>query len=96
MNTNPYILRSIYKSLTGDTSSSCTTDEAAIDQRLKEAIENEDLDVFIDLREANEDELENITLFGANVMNIYRNAVLCWIDGIWKYVLWLRLYILET
>ena len=53
-NVNPYILRSIYKSLTGDTSSSHITDEAAIDQRLKEAVENEDLDLIIDLREANE------------------------------------------
>lgn len=53
-NTKPYIFRSIYKSLTGDTSSSDTTDEAAIDQRLKEAIESEDIDLIIDLREANE------------------------------------------
>ena len=50
----PYILRSIYKSLTGGTSSSDTTDEAAIDQRLKEAIESEDIDLIVDLREANE------------------------------------------
>ena len=36
-NTNPYILCSIYKSLIGDTSSSRSTDEAAFDQRLKQA-----------------------------------------------------------
>ena len=52
--TNPYVLRSIYRHLTGDASGSCTTDEAAIDQRLKEAISHEDLDIIVDLRKLNE------------------------------------------
>ena len=41
----------VLRSLTGDTS--LLVPAAAIIQRLKQAVENEDLDVIIDLREAN-------------------------------------------
>ena len=41
------------------------------------------------------EELENMIHFGPNVMNICRNVVLCQIDGIEKYVLWLKQYLLE-
>jgi len=58
-NTTPYILRSI--SLTGDVYSSRTTDETAIDQRLKQAIENEDLEIY---EKHMKEESENMTLFG--------------------------------
>ena len=36
-----------------------------------------------------------MTHFGANVMNIYRNAVLYQIDSMGKYALWLKQYLLE-
>ena len=52
--TKPYILRSIYRELTGDASGSRTYDEAQVDERLKEALDLEDFEVIVDLRELNE------------------------------------------
>ena len=96
MNTKQYILRSIYKSLTGNSSSFYTTDEAAINQRLKEAIENEYLDVIIDLREANEGQVGKYNTFWSKCNEYLQNAVPCRIHGMRKYVLWLMLYLLKT
>ena len=39
----PYILRSIYRTLTGDESASRTTDEHILDQHIQEALQTEDL-----------------------------------------------------
>ena len=39
--------------------------------------------------------LKNMIDFGPNVMNICRNVVLCQIDGIEKYVLWPKQYLLK-
>lgn len=52
--TKPVVLRSIYLELTGDTSGSATSDEAAIDDRLKEALSFEYVDILVDLHESNE------------------------------------------
>ncbi len=52
--TKPFVLRSIYRELTGDASGASTTSEAAIDERLKEAMSHEDIDIIVDLREENE------------------------------------------
>ncbi len=52
--TKPFILRSIYQELTGDASGSRTYDEELVDQRLKEALDSEDFDIIVDLRELNE------------------------------------------
>ena len=50
----PYLLRSIYRELTNDASGSRTTKEEDIDERIKEALSSEDLDIIIDMRELNE------------------------------------------
>lgn len=52
--TKPFVLRSIYRELTGDASSSRTYDEEQVDKRLREALDSEDFDVIIDMRELNE------------------------------------------
>ena len=52
--TKPVVLHSIYRELTGDASGSTTSDEAAIDNQLKEALLFEDVDILIDFRELNE------------------------------------------
>ena len=52
--TKPFVLRSIYRELTGNASSSCTYDEGQVDMRLKEALDSEDFDIIVDMRELNE------------------------------------------
>ena len=49
--TSPYLLRDIYKELAGDASAAHTTDKSEVDKRLHEALENEDSDIIVDLRE---------------------------------------------
>ena len=49
----PYILRSIYQSLTHDSTVARTTAEEEVDQRVAEALMMEDADIMIDLRELN-------------------------------------------
>ena len=49
----PAVLRYFYKDLTGDCSSSDTTDQAEIDERVKQAIEMEDPSIAMDLRHNN-------------------------------------------
>ena len=49
----PAVLRYFYKDLTGDCSSSDTTDQAEIDERVKQAIEMEDPSIVMDLRHNN-------------------------------------------
>ena len=51
--TPPYVLRDIYKALTKDQCASCTTNQKEIDMRIKEALESEDADIIVDLREFN-------------------------------------------
>ena len=50
----PYVLRSIYRELANDASNSRTSEEGDIDERVKEVLASEDLDVIVDLREMNE------------------------------------------
>ena len=49
----PYMLREIYKELTGDACGARTTDEGELDQRITEALQMEDSDIIIDLRQHN-------------------------------------------
>jgi len=61
--TPPYILRDIYKELTGDQSGSRTSNEKEIDQRIREAVELEDPDIIVDLRHNNAGQTEKYTEF---------------------------------
>ena len=61
--TKPVVLRNIYQELIGDASGSSTTNESTIDQRLKEALLLEDVDILVDLREANEGRLGKYDTF---------------------------------
>ena len=61
--TKPVVLRNIYRELTGDASGSSTTNESAIDQQLKGALSFEDVDILVDLREANEGRLGKYDTF---------------------------------
>lgn len=61
--TKPVVLRSIYQELTGDTSGSATSDEAAIDNQLKEALSFEDVDIFVNLRVSNEGRYNKYDIF---------------------------------
>ena len=49
--TNLFMLRSIYHELTKDASVSRTTKEEKVDQRVKEALDSEDMNIIIDLRD---------------------------------------------
>lgn len=49
----PYMLRDIYKELTGDASGARTSDEGEVDKRIAEALEGEDTDIIIDMRHMN-------------------------------------------
>lgn len=49
----PAVLRYFYQDLTGDTSSSETTDQRELDYRVKQAIEMEDPEIITDLRQLN-------------------------------------------
>jgi hypothetical protein len=59
----PYMLRSIYRELTNDASGSRSSKEGDIDERVKEALRSEDLDVIIDLRETNEGRVGKYDIF---------------------------------
>ena len=59
----PYILRSIYRSLTGDQSTSKTSSEDEIDNRVAEALSMEDPDIIIDLRELNSNKSDRFSVF---------------------------------
>ena len=48
VNIPPHVLRYVYQTLTGDSSTEATSSE--IDQRVQLAIESEDADLVIDLR----------------------------------------------
>ena len=59
----PYVLRSIYRELTNDASNSRTSEEGDIDERVKEVLASEDLDVIVDLREMNEGRVAKYGVF---------------------------------
>ena len=50
----PYELRTVYRELTKDCSTSRTFDKQQIDDRIKEALTLEDMDILVDLRHQNE------------------------------------------
>lgn len=52
--TKSYVLRSVYRELTGDASGSRTSSEEEVDKRVNEVLTSEDTDLIIDLRELNE------------------------------------------
>lgn len=49
--TPAFLLRDIYKELTGDASVARSSDESEVDKRLRETLECEDFDIIVDLRE---------------------------------------------
>ncbi|XP_019859353.1 PREDICTED: uncharacterized protein LOC109587561 [Amphimedon queenslandica] len=62
-NSKPYLLRSIYQSLSGDNSASRTTAEEEIDKRLIEVFSAEDPEIIVDLRELNTNLSDNYSTF---------------------------------
>ena len=63
--TKPFVLRSIYREITKDASVSRTCEEEEVDERLKEALDSEDMDIIVDLRELNEDRAAKYEVFWA-------------------------------
>jgi hypothetical protein len=61
--TKPYILRSIYNSLTGDCSAARTTSEEEINQHAAETLSMEDPDILVDLRKLNNNGKDNFDVF---------------------------------
>ena len=59
----PYILRSIYHSLTGDQSAARTTAEEEMDQRVSEALMMEDPEIIMDLRQLNTNGKDSFGVF---------------------------------
>ena len=59
----PFVLRSIYRELTNDASGSRTNNEEDIDERVKEAIASEDLDIIVDMRELNQGHVAKYDVF---------------------------------
>ena len=59
----PQFLREIYKRLTGDMSASRTANEAEIDTRVRLALDGEDANIIVDLREMNEGRQEKFSVF---------------------------------
>ena len=57
------MLRSIYRELTNDASGSRTNNEEDIDERVKEAIASEDLDIIVDMRELNQGHVAKYDVF---------------------------------
>ena len=65
-------LREFYRVATGDRSASLTTAEEELDERLREALEMEDQDLMVDLRELNKGHRDKFALFWEK-MNVYLN-----------------------
>ena len=65
-------LREFYHAATGDQSVSLTTNESEIDERLREALEMEDTDIVIDLREVSKGHSSKFSMFWEK-MNQYLN-----------------------
>ena len=61
--TNLATFREFYRAATGDQTSRLTTAESEIDERLREAVEMEDVDVIVDLRELNKGRSSKFTGF---------------------------------
>ena len=59
----PYLFRSIYCSLTSDSSSSRNTAEEEVDQRMLEAIKAEDGDIIVDLHCFNTNNSDRYQMF---------------------------------
>lgn len=92
-NTKPYMLRSIYQHLTNNASSSRTSSEEQVDKRVREALDAEDMDVLIDLRETNEGRVSQYDVFGLNVQSIFLRVVPSQSVVMGIFVLWQRLYL---
>ena len=61
--TNLATLRKFYRAATGDQSASLTLNESKIDKRLREALEMEDPDIIVDLRELNKGHSSKFSTF---------------------------------
>ena len=62
-------MRSLYKDLTGDFSSSTNEHESEIDRCVQQLIEMEDPDIVVDLRVHNGGRKEIYDVFGGSVKN---------------------------
>ena len=61
--TNLATLREFYRAATGDQSASLTLNESEIDKRLRKALEMEDPDIIVDLRELNKGHSSKFSTF---------------------------------
>ena len=59
-------LREFYRVATGDQSASLTTAQEELDERLREALEVEDPDLMVDLRELNKGHSDKFAVFWEN------------------------------
>ena len=67
-------LREFYRQATGDQSASLTTAEEELDARLREALEMEDADVIVDLRENNGSQSDKYKVFWECLATYLRDA----------------------
>jgi hypothetical protein len=72
----PYMLRTMYRALTNDSSASRTTAENEIDERIKEALLVEDFDIIVDLRQLNATGVDNFGVFWSKC-NEFLNTCTC-------------------
>ena len=70
----PKFLREIYKRLTGDMSASRTTNEAEVDTRVRLALDGEDANIIVDLRELNEGRQEKFSVFWSECKSYLENV----------------------
>ena len=70
----PKFLREIYKHLTGDMSASRTANEAEVDTRVRLALDGEDANIIVDLRELNEGRQEKFSVFWSECKSYLENV----------------------
>lgn len=71
---NLAILREFYRQATGDQSASLTTAEKELDERLREALEMEDTDIIVDLRENNGSQSDEYKVFWECLQSFLRDS----------------------
>lgn len=73
----PYELRTVYLELTKDSSTSQTFNEQQVDDRIKEALTLEDMDVLVDLRHQNEGRAAQHDVFWTKCTELYIRMLSC-------------------
>ena len=71
---NLAILREFYRQATGDQSASLTTAEKELDEHLREALEMEDTDIIVDLRENNGSQSDEYKVFWECLQSFLRDS----------------------